>query len=342
MRAAILRICTLFLLLASDVHAEGLVWHSTGPGGGGAFASASQSKWGQVLVASDLSGAYRSVDGGLHWQILGADHGLKTTHVDATGFSSRVAEVAFLGAEDGLYVSTNCGARAEAPCIFQRQFEGYVTAIAAGGGDAKGELIYAAGLSGFCAQGPRIWVSANSGTVFKAAAARGLPLDANVVALRVKPGDPQTLIAISSPERAATPRDCGADRWPNPSPRRAFISTNGGDDFVALDVPASTDILKQSDSATGASWATIEDVKFDLAKPNRIWLTVLPDVAIGSAEARENDGELWMSDGPSSTPHFESALARTFRTNLAADQRRHSPSRYPAAEALADEALFGQ
>ncbi|MBG1231103.1 WD40/YVTN/BNR-like repeat-containing protein [Aestuariivirga litoralis] len=267
----------LALFWAGAAQAE-LKWQSTGPGGGGAFQSPAQSASGTVIVGSDLSGAYRSIDGGAHWQALGLDHGLGTTHVDSVAFDPAHEGVVLLAADDGLYRSADCGKAATDKCNFQKMLAGYATAVAVG----DHNVAYVAGLNGFCQPGPLLARSADGGLSWHKAQAAGLPRNANVMALRLQPGNPKMVIALSSPWRFASPGACGAG-WPDAAPAKAYISSDGGDHFAALDVEAS-----QASAFTA-------DAAFDLADPKRIWLSVAP--AQNESPASKGDGEVWLSDG---------------------------------------------
>ena len=46
-------------------------WERTNPGGGGAFSTIGAGPSGIVIAGSDLSGAYRSIDYGKTWDVIG-------------------------------------------------------------------------------------------------------------------------------------------------------------------------------------------------------------------------------------------------------------------------------
>jgi len=261
------------LIMAGPARAD-LKWQSTGPGGGGAFSSPAQSVAGSVIVGSDLSGAYRSIDGGQNWQVLGLNHGIGTTHIDSVAFDPAQDGVVLLSGADGVYRSSDCGHAADAPCEFHHLLTGNATVVAFG----EGHVAYAAGLNGFCEQGPLLARSEDGGASWKKALAQGLPHEANIMALRLQPGNAKVLIALSSPRRFATPGACGADRWPTAAPAKAYLSTDGGDHFTLLDVN---------------SLPFTADATFDLVNPHRIWLSVTPDQNGPQAMA---NGETWASD----------------------------------------------
>ncbi len=98
-----------------------LSWESSGPGGGGALASPSMSKKGSIIIGSDLGGAYRSTNGGALWSAIGLNHGLLSTHVDATAFHPTIDGIVFLGTGNGIYKSKNCDTSPAGPCNFTGQ-----------------------------------------------------------------------------------------------------------------------------------------------------------------------------------------------------------------------------
>jgi hypothetical protein len=296
---------TLAALLALAAPAlAALSWTSTGPGGGGAMESTSVSTVGRVagattgsvIVPSDLGGAYRSTDLGASWSAIGLNKGLQSTHVDSVAFHPSIDGTVFLGVDDGVYVSTNCATSPVGACTFTKKVVGNITAVAtASSGTAAATTVYAAGLASYCQPGQKIWQSTNNGTTWTAKAAAGLPSNANIMAIRVRPGNPNTIIAISELGRFAGPGSCGAS-WAADPPNRAYISTDGGANFTALFIPSSLAALQQSDVVSGGPWAYVEDAKFDLVNNAKIWLTVTANPNLGGAYWEVN-GELWMSSG---------------------------------------------
>jgi len=85
-------------------------WKTTNPGGGGWFSCIGASKSGIVLAGSDLSGAYRSKDGGKTWDVCGDSRGFSPTHVAGMGFHRTNGNMMFLGGDtDGIFKTTNGG-----------------------------------------------------------------------------------------------------------------------------------------------------------------------------------------------------------------------------------------
>ena len=243
------------LALVEPASAE-LKWQGTGPGGGGAFESMAVSTDGVVFVGSDLSGAYRSVDGGESWRAIGYRNGLLSTHVDGVAVDPARPATVLISADSGLYVSKDCGKAVDAGCHFIRKFEGQVTVVAF----TTGGVAYAAGVAGYCQEGALIWRSNDHGLVWAKMNAMGLPRSFNVMALRVQVGNAEHVIAISSPERFSGPQTCGAG-WPDAAPRAAYESFDGGANFSPLLLPSAL---------------AVEDVKFDLRSPSHVWATVTP------------------------------------------------------------------
>ena len=292
----------LFALAILSQSAEAkLKWQSTGPGGGGAFEGPSFSALartthgarGSVFIGSDLSGVYRSTDMGQNWEPLGSVHGLTSTHVDMVANHSSKDGIVVLAADDGLYQSEDCGTAPKGRCDFTKKFSGFISTLS----NSEGNSIYAAGLLAYCQMGPHLWRSSDDGRSWQAVSAKGLPTNANIMGLRVQPGNSKTIIAISLPERFSGPDICGAGRWPSPSPNRAFISHDAGASFSALQIPSANPMLLQTDSLDYIPWAFIEDVKFDLVSPQKIWATVMPNPKVQGADDVAVDGETYLSDG---------------------------------------------
>ena len=125
--------------------------------------------------------------------------------------------------------------------------------------------------------------------------AAGLPLNANIMAIRVFKSDPNVIVAISAESRwtGGSPTDCGGT-YPTKAPNRAYISTDGGAAFSPISIPATDPEFQQTDNISEGSWAYIEDVKFDKKDPRKLWATITP-TPVPDVSTWEMDGELWMS-----------------------------------------------
>ena len=89
----------------SSVH----VWQRTNPGGGGAFSTIGASASGIIVAGSDLSGVYRSLDGGETWDVAGIYRGIQETHISGIGFDPYNGNIIFIGSESGIYRSLDGG-----------------------------------------------------------------------------------------------------------------------------------------------------------------------------------------------------------------------------------------
>ncbi len=115
----------LFLIVfSSSLLGQTHQWKRTNPGGGGWFSSIGASKSGIVLAGSDLSGAYRSKNGGRSWDVIGPSRGLPQTHIGGMGFHRTNGDIMFL-ASGGIYKTDDGGDS------WKQVFEGggYVTDI---------------------------------------------------------------------------------------------------------------------------------------------------------------------------------------------------------------------
>ncbi len=271
-----------------------LSWESSGPGGGGALASPSMSKKGSIIVGADLGGAYRSTNGGALWSAIGTNHGLMSTHVDATAFHPTIDGILFLGTPNGIYKSTNCDTSPAGPCTFSRTAEsGFTTAIAVAdiGGSAS-TTVYAVQLQSWCQAGIQLLKSTDTGGSWVQMSASGLPPDVGIMAIRIQPGFPNNIVAISANSRYTT--GCGpTSTFPNGAPNRAFLSTDGGASFTPLNIPTANTFNQQTEN--GITWAYIEDVKFDKKYKNKLWATVTTNPSVPGFWVY--NGELWMSSG---------------------------------------------
>lgn len=84
-------------------------WERSNPGGGGAFSTVGASASGIIIAGSDLSGAYRSRDGGFSWDVIGVNKGLTETHVSGVGFHRIDGDILYIGTEYGIFRSSNGG-----------------------------------------------------------------------------------------------------------------------------------------------------------------------------------------------------------------------------------------
>jgi photosystem II stability/assembly factor-like uncharacterized protein len=99
----------IFIILSRDVVPQSHNWVRTNPGGGGAFSTIGASKSCIIIAGSDLSGAYRSIDNGQSWDVIGADKGLTETHVSGVGFHRVDGDIIFIGTENGIFRSDDGG-----------------------------------------------------------------------------------------------------------------------------------------------------------------------------------------------------------------------------------------
>ena len=104
------------------------LWIPTNPGGGGAYSSVAANGAGTLMAGSDLSGVTLSRDYGESWETVGPGRGIDTTHISSVAFDRQDPEIAFAGADGGLFRSTDAGV------TFQRILpDGYISAVAADG-----------------------------------------------------------------------------------------------------------------------------------------------------------------------------------------------------------------
>jgi aryl-phospho-beta-D-glucosidase BglC (GH1 family)/photosystem II stability/assembly factor-like uncharacterized protein len=223
--------------------ADADVWRRTNPGGGGAFATVGAGPNGLILAASDLSGAYRSVDGGYAWDPIGADRGLFSTHVSGLGFDPVDPDLVYLGTDWGLYRSADAG-----ESVTRVLDGGYVTAIAiAPGAPAVG---YAARHSEWNVADGQVYRTTNRGLNWSRTSSAGLPANLHILDLLVDPRDADVVHLLAGEGRFA----CG--------PAVLYSSRDGGRNWTRLapDLGQAADIALDPDDADILYLSTYGDV----------------------------------------------------------------------------------
>ena len=165
-------------------------WQPTNPGGGGWFMCVGAGPTGVLIVCSDVSGAYRSLDRGLSWDVIGSDRGLKFTHVNAVGFDPKDEKIIYLGLDGGLYRSADKGE------TFQNVKQGdYWGAIVISAADPN--IGYASGLG----HSAYIYTTHDRGVSWTAVQDLSFPKGLRVIRLVAHPTDPKIVYLISGEHR---------------------------------------------------------------------------------------------------------------------------------------------
>lgn len=236
-----------------------LRWTRTNPGGGGAFATARAGPSGIIIAASDLSGAYRSLDRGQTWDVIGAYRGLTSTHVSGIGFDPLDADILYLGTDDGLFRSQDAGAT-----VRQVLTGGYITAVEIAAGEPR--VGYAAYHPAWDSADGQVYRSDDRGLTWRRVSA-DLPPGLRILKLIVNPQNPDMLYLLSGEGRFAA------------GPRAAFRSVDGGVHWVQI----------------GATSGDVMDIALWHANPAIMYLTaynVEPDL-YGHLYRSEDGGDSW-------------------------------------------------
>ncbi len=97
------------LIFGTTLQSQTHNWERTNPGGGGAYSTIGASASGIIIAGSDLSGAYRSKNGGQTWDVIGFSKGLTETHISGVGFHRTNGNILYLGTENGMFRSDDGG-----------------------------------------------------------------------------------------------------------------------------------------------------------------------------------------------------------------------------------------
>ncbi|HFA48886.1 MAG TPA: T9SS type A sorting domain-containing protein [Bacteroidetes bacterium] len=195
-------------ILTCTTHAQTHGWQRSNPGGGGAFSTIGAGASGIIIAGSDLSGAYRSLDHGQSWDVIGSNRGLTATHVSGIGFHPTDGDILYIGTDEGIFRSSDGGETVE-----QVLGEGYITDI---------EIARSNPLVGYAASHPEY--DSDQGAVFKTTdggmswsqVSGDLPGGLRILKLLVHPADEDMLWLLSGEGRFA----CG--------PAQVWRSSNGG------------------------------------------------------------------------------------------------------------------
>ena len=198
-------------------------WERTNPGGGGAFTVAGASLNGIIIVGSDLSGAYRSVDGGKTWEVLGYTNGLTETHVSGLGFHRGNGNIVFIGTENGIFRSENGG-----DSFVKVLGAGYITDIEFGTDMVN--TGYASFHSNYNSSDGVIYKSEDGGFSW-VKVSTNLPVGIRILKIVVNPGNADEVYILTGEDRFA----CG--------PAGVFKSVDGGVTWINITQSFNQEIL---------------------------------------------------------------------------------------------------
>ncbi len=220
-----------------------LRWQSTNPGGGGAFNAIGAGSTGIILVGSDLSGAYRSLDGGQTWDVIGASRGLTVTHVSGLGFDPLDPQILYLGTENGIFRSTDAGA-SFVPVLSH----GYITDIKIAYGNPN--VGYMAHHSQYDVADGTIYKTTDRGQTWWRVSNSTLPNGLHILKLAVDWRDEELLYLLAGEGRFA----CG--------PAMLYQSADGGKTWKRI----------------AAKLGQIADMALAPNDPDRLYVTTYGDV----------------------------------------------------------------
>lgn len=247
------------LLVATTIQAQTHNWTRTNPGGGGAYSTIGASVTGIVIAGSDLSGAYRSRDGGSTWDVIGASNGLSETHISGVGFDRTDGDILYMGTENGIFRSVNGG-----NTVNQVLTGGYITDIEFGTNDTN--IGYAAYHPTFDSNNGKIYKSNDRGVNWTQIS-MNLPSGIRILKIVVNPNDADSVYILTGQGRFA----CG--------PADVYRSTNGGENWENIT----------------ATLPEILDVAIDPKAPQNIFITTMNADCLEPFYWTDLDGSLYKS-----------------------------------------------
>ncbi len=238
-------------------------WQSTNPGAGGAFGVVGAGPTGVIIAGGDLAGAYRSLDHGKSWDLIGSFRGLTDTHICGLGFDPVDPSVIYIGAEHGLFRSSDTGLT-----VTKVISDGYITEIAVPPSDHT--LGYAAYHSKYNSTDGQVYKSMNTGLGW-AKVSNDLPSGLHILKFLINSENPDTLFLIS-----------GKTDY-SPGERKAFRSDDGGVHWKQI----------------GSSLGEVKDMAVDPSHRSIMYLSTYPAGGddFGYLYRSEDAGDTWSEIG---------------------------------------------
>jgi len=249
--------------LGAQSRADSGAWVNINPGAGGAFTSIGAGPSGVLVAGSDLSGAYRSLDRGASWDLIGASRGLARTHVNSVGFDPADPRILYLGAEDALYRSADGGEtfRPALPSAF-------VSAIAPA--PSAPSIVYAGCASTYDALDAQVYQSVDRGIGWRRVSSN-LPSGLRILKLLVDPADPHRLYLVS-----------GLDLFARGAAQTLHRSADGGATWKRL----------------AASLGAISDADLDPGAPQVLYVTASGPEGSEGVYRSADGGDTWKRKAP--------------------------------------------
>ncbi len=174
-------------------------WVRTNPGGGGAISTVGATADGTIVVASDLSGVYRSHDDGKSFDVVGANQGLIETHVSSFGFHPIDGKLFFAGTYSGAYKTKDGGENFD--LVFPREGSGidysYIEDIVISSDPMIGYLTHHPGADAF----GQVYKTTDGGETWHAIAGNDFPDTLHLVKLMTFRHNPDIVYALTGKTR---------------------------------------------------------------------------------------------------------------------------------------------
>ena len=239
---AALLVAAPMLLVACGARAA---WVRSNPGAGGAFSQAS-ADGDTVWVGGDISGFYRTLDGGRSWTAIGFATPVSASAVAVKPRDGRRVVAGTDGSSTGNPFRVSTDAAAEVPRWSAPKAEnGWPNYITWG----IGPRVWAVGRSSFSKTGgPRLWESTNDGESWKTVAGEGLDGSACPIKIVCHPTQDDVLYLVS-----------GRDLFKRDARKALYKSTDEGRHWTEI--------------GAAELGGTIQDMALDPSSPSTLYAT---------------------------------------------------------------------
>ena len=280
---------TLFSLFSLFAFTQQHNWVRTSPGGGGAInlvvATPPDAQGNStILVASDLSGVYRSTDNGASFDVVGATQGLEDTHISAFGLDPNNPQKFFVGTYLYLYKTEDGGNSFTTVFPTANNEYCYVEDVVIAKSNSNiGYVTY----HPLASSNGEVYKTTDGGNTWGSIVGENLPNDLRLVKLLVHPTNENVVYVLS-----------GKTRW-GCGKADLYRSEDGGVNWTKIGL-------------TGSQTAKdILDFDVHPNNPDVVYISTFRSVYVDNASCRDLDLDAYIYEHPTENYASEGALYKS-------------------------------